>query len=95
MNRNFLIFRMDIDPIVDAILHYHISTTTGKAPNGFMIKEDIKGCFDNIDHGILLEIIGRNIKDQKLLKLLRLSFQLDICKSGNITKPTRVHRKVE
>ena len=36
-----------------------------------MIKEDIKGCFDNIDHEILLGIIGRKIKDQKFLKLLR------------------------
>lgn len=37
----------------------------------WFIEGDIKGCFDNIDHEILLAIIGRKIKDQKLLKLLR------------------------
>jgi group II intron reverse transcriptase/maturase len=37
----------------------------------WFIEGDIKGCFDNIDHDKLLEIIGRNIKDDRLLKLLR------------------------
>ena len=43
---------------------------TGKGTTWF-IEGDIKGCFDNIDHEIILEIIGRNIKDAKFLKLLR------------------------
>lgn len=43
---------------------------TGKGTTWF-IEGDIKGCFDNIDHEILLEIIGWNIKDAKFLKLLR------------------------
>lgn len=37
----------------------------------WFIEGDIKGCFDNINHDKLLEIIGRNIKDERLLKLLR------------------------
>jgi group II intron reverse transcriptase/maturase len=37
----------------------------------WFIEGDIKGCFDAIDHDKLLEIIGRNIKDQRFLKLLR------------------------
>lgn len=37
----------------------------------WFIEGDIKGCFDNIDHGKLLEIIGRSIRDEQLLKLLR------------------------
>jgi group II intron reverse transcriptase/maturase len=37
----------------------------------WFIEGDIKGWFDNIDHETLLEIIGRNIKEPKLLKLLR------------------------
>lgn len=35
------------------------------------IEGDIKGCFDQISHEKLLEIMGRNLKDQRLLKLLR------------------------
>jgi group II intron reverse transcriptase/maturase len=37
----------------------------------WFIEGDIRGCFDEIDHEKLLEIIGRSIKDQRLLKLLR------------------------
>lgn len=45
----------------------------------WFIEGDIKGCFDNIDHDILLEIIGRNIKDPKFLKLLR-----EMLKAGDL-----------
>ncbi|MCL4301273.1 MAG: hypothetical protein KJ077_36540 [Anaerolineae bacterium] len=37
----------------------------------WFIEGDIKGCFDNIDHNKLLEVIGRSIKDERLLKLLK------------------------
>jgi group II intron reverse transcriptase/maturase len=35
----------------------------------WFIEGDIKGCFDNIDHTVLLEIIRRDIHDDRLLKL--------------------------
>jgi len=37
----------------------------------WFIEGDIKGCFDNIDHEILLSIIGRDIHDERLLRLLK------------------------
>ncbi len=37
----------------------------------WFIEGDIKGCFDNIDHLKLLEIMSRNIHDERLMKLLR------------------------
>lgn len=37
----------------------------------WFIEGDIKGCFDNIDHDILLRIIGKKIKDRSLLKLIK------------------------
>jgi group II intron reverse transcriptase/maturase len=36
----------------------------------WFIEGDIKGCFDNIDHGVLLDIIRRDIHDGRLLNLL-------------------------
>jgi group II intron reverse transcriptase/maturase len=36
----------------------------------WFIEGDIKGCFDNMDHSILLEIIRRDIHDGRLLNLL-------------------------
>ncbi len=37
----------------------------------WFVKGDIEGCFDNIDHDCLLQVIGRSIKDERFLKLLR------------------------
>lgn len=37
----------------------------------WFIELDIKGCFDNIHHQVLLEILQRKIKDDRFLKLLR------------------------
>jgi RNA-directed DNA polymerase len=37
----------------------------------WFIEGDIKGCFDQIDHEILLPLIGKRIEDARFLKLLR------------------------
>jgi group II intron reverse transcriptase/maturase len=37
----------------------------------WFIEGDIKGCFDNIDHNLLLNILARDIKDNRFLKLIR------------------------
>jgi group II intron reverse transcriptase/maturase len=36
----------------------------------WFIEGDIKGCFDNIDHTVLLEIIARDIHDGRLIRLI-------------------------
>ena len=38
----------------------------------WFIEGDIEGCFDNIDHGILLNIIKDRIKDDKLISLIKM-----------------------
>lgn len=37
----------------------------------WFIEGDIKGCFDNINHDVLMNILSRDIHDQRLLNLLR------------------------
>src|SRR5688572_1663390 len=37
----------------------------------WFIEGDIKGCFDNIDHEILMALLARNIRDERFLKLVR------------------------
>lgn len=37
----------------------------------WFIEGDISGCFDNIDHNKLLEILGRQVEDNRLLELIR------------------------
>lgn len=44
--------------------------TTWKGTRWF-IEGDIKGCFDHIDHEVLLDLIGEKVQDNRLLKLLR------------------------
>ncbi len=36
----------------------------------WFIEGDIAGCFDNIDHKVLLEILGENIQDNRFLRLV-------------------------
>jgi retron-type reverse transcriptase len=36
----------------------------------WFIEGDIKGCFDNIDHAILLSILKENIHDNRFLRLI-------------------------
>lgn len=36
----------------------------------WFVEGDIKGCFDNIDHHALVDIIGSKIKDARLIKLI-------------------------
>lgn len=37
----------------------------------WFIEGDIKGCFDNINHAVLVEIVNQKIKDARFLKLIR------------------------
>lgn len=36
----------------------------------WFIEGDIAGCFDNIDHAVLLEMLGENIQDNRFLRLV-------------------------
>ena len=38
--------------------------------SAWFIEGDIKGCFDNLDHEILLGIISRTVKDQRCIELI-------------------------
>lgn len=41
----------------------------------WFIEGDIRGCFDNIDHPILMELLARDIQDGRLLNLIRMSLE--------------------
>jgi group II intron reverse transcriptase/maturase len=43
----------------------------------WFIKADIKGCFNNLDHNLILNLIGTDMPDQRFLKLLK-----DMLKAG-------------
>lgn len=41
----------------------------------WFIEGDIKGCFDNIDHSVLIEILERRIKDSRFINIIRAFLQ--------------------
>lgn len=47
-----------------------------------MIEGDIKGCFDNIDHHLLLEAVRKLVIDKKIIRLLRAFLKAGIMLDG-------------
>jgi group II intron reverse transcriptase/maturase len=44
----------------------------------WFIEGDIRGCFDNIDHEVLMGILSKDIQDGRLLNLIRMSLEAGI-----------------
>jgi len=44
----------------------------------WFIEGDIRGCFDNINHQVLMAILARDIQDGRLLNLIRLSLEAGV-----------------
>ncbi|MFC1961119.1 reverse transcriptase domain-containing protein [Chloroflexota bacterium] len=44
----------------------------------WFIEGDIRGCFDNINHDILMAILARDIRDGRLLNLIRMSLEAGV-----------------
>ena len=46
--------------------------------SSWLIEGDIKGCFDHIDHQVLLDILTRDIKDGRVLNLIRVMLEAGV-----------------
>ena len=53
----------------------------------WVIEGDIQGCFDSIDHNILIRLIKRRIKDKRLLRLIRDILRAGYIEKGKVNKP--------
>jgi group II intron reverse transcriptase/maturase len=53
----------------------------------YIIEGDIKGCFDNIDHHLLMERIRKRVKDRKALRLILSFLKAGIMAEGNVRHP--------
>ena len=61
---------------------------TGRASTvEYIIEGDIKGCFDNIDHHLLMERVRRRIGDPKVLGLVLAFLKAGIMAEGSVRHP--------
>jgi retron-type reverse transcriptase len=52
-----------------------------------VIEGDIKGCFDAIDHHVLMDRVRRRIRDRKVLRLVLAFLKAGIMIEGNRRHP--------
>jgi len=61
-----------------------IMTEEGKS---WVVDMDIKGFFDNVDHDILMRLIGLQVRDKRVLKLIGRILRAGVWEEGRVTKP--------
>lgn len=62
-------------------------TIGGPSRTRYAIEGDIKGCFDAIDHHVLMAMVRRRIKDRKVLRLILAFLKADIMIEGALRHP--------
>jgi RNA-directed DNA polymerase len=62
-------------------------TSAGPSRTRFVIEGDIKGCFDAIDHHVLMDRVRRRIQDRKVLRLVLAFLKADIMIEGSLRHP--------
>ena len=65
----------------------HPGNGSGPSQTRYVIEGDIKGCFDAIDHHVLMERVRRRIKDRKVLRLILAFLKADIMIEGTLRHP--------
>ena len=59
----------------------------GDSRVAFVIEGDIKGCFDNIDHHLLMDRVRRRVGDRKVLNLVRAFVKSGVMTEGGVRHP--------
>jgi group II intron reverse transcriptase/maturase len=62
-------------------------TKAGPSKVEYIIEGDIKGCFDNIDHHLLMERVRRRVRDKKVLRLILSFLKAGVMAEGGIRHP--------
>ena len=55
----------------------------------WVIEGDIKGCFDNINHRILMKTIRQRIADRRILRLIRSMLKAPILERGHLARTVK------
>ena len=62
---------------------------TGRGPSVYthVIEGDIEGCFDAIDHHVLMERVRRRVRDRKVLRLITAFLKAGVMIEGTVRHP--------
>lgn len=71
-----------------AVLKQLHPTGQGPSPTAYVIEGDIKGCFDAIDHHLLMEAVKQRVRDRKILLLIRAFLKAGVMIEGSVRHPT-------
>jgi len=69
---------------IQKVLH---PTRRGPSVFRYVIEGDIKGCFDAIDHHVMMEGVRRRISDRKVLRLIFAFLKAGVMIEGTIRHP--------
>jgi group II intron reverse transcriptase/maturase len=62
-------------------------TRYGTSPTAYVIEGDIKGCFDAINHHLLMEAVKRRVRDRKVLLLIVAFLKAGVMIEGSVRHP--------
>jgi group II intron reverse transcriptase/maturase len=60
----------------------------------WVIEGDIKGCFDNIDHKILIKLLKKKIEDRKLIGVIYQFLKAGYQEEGKVYRPDKGMRQI-
>lgn len=60
---------------------------TGPSPYTDVIEGDIRACFDEVDHHVLMERVRRRIRDKRVLRLVREFLRAGVMSEGTLRHP--------
>ena len=78
--------RSALDALATVQMQLH-PTSAGPSRVQYVIEGDIKGCFDAIDHHLLMERLRRRVQDRKVLRLVRAFLKAGVMAEGSLRHP--------
>jgi group II intron reverse transcriptase/maturase len=76
---------------MDAVIHvaqFMWPHKSGETSYSYVIEGDIKACFDNVDHHLLMDRIRRRVGDRRVLRVLRYFLRAGVMSEGTLRHPS-------